>query len=450
MCNVQVADSPYKDWDRVKVSKELFDLLITHPVFAKEPKAVNAAQYWLRELGSAMNRNGGQPVTWYYRDIENRFQSFSQSHTAFRNALRDLGLLTFTLYNIPPNAWVNGECRRFTVTPDGRKLVADANYQWLYKLLKDPQIRRRNQIAASKRNANRTLYTDSISKIIDEFRRAVKFERDDLLQQLNNDRTEAPGTYESALYQLLVFETRTFCELEVKEGRIFYEFVVLPRKYKPFALFDGKPYTATLDIRGCHPTFLGRLLWEYYRHDTAAIAVRLNGQLNQRALEEECNRWTNIFTHPTDNPRILIQREAGMSLDLPDVKECLNSWLNGAKKFERVTDGRWDMKNNKRLEAWFQGQFPEMAKVRSVTNHKTIGCSISECFERPLILDPALYDLGDQLGLTLAYEYDGVGVFAERGDPNLSEKLKMVSSFIHQNAKERFAVPVVVKTDMIV
>ena len=101
------------------------------------------------------------------------------------------------------------------------------------------------------------------------------------------------------------------------------------------------------------------------------------------------------------------------------------------------------MKNNKRLEAWFQGQFPEMASVWGAMEIRQItGRLIMEEYEGPLMLDPALYALGDELGLTLSYEYDGVGVFAERGDPNLSEKLKKVSSFIHQNAKERFAVPV--------
>lgn len=95
--NSAINKGNYAAWDRVKVGKDFFNLLISHPVFQREPKAINMAQFWLCEIDAAMGRNNDQPVTWFYKDIENRFQKYSQTHTEFRNALRDLGLITFTL-----------------------------------------------------------------------------------------------------------------------------------------------------------------------------------------------------------------------------------------------------------------------------------------------------------------------------------------------------------------
>ena len=61
--------------------------------------------------------------------------------------------------------------------------------------------------------------------------------------------------------------------------------------------------------------------------------------------------------------RDAIMREARITIDLSDMKECLNWWLNGAKKYKRKTDGRWNTTDNQALERWFRRFFPEMAKV---------------------------------------------------------------------------------------
>lgn len=446
----KTAVSPYKVWDRVRVSKEFFDRLIQHPVFQREPKAINTAQYWLTAIDAAMEQNDDKPVTWGWEDIRNRFQGYAQSPVKFRNALRDLGLITFTTYRPPPNYGVQGECRKFTVTPLGQEMIADTNYQWLYNLLKDPKTRRRNQVAVSKRKSTRIVYTDPMMRIIDEFHHGVMFQRDGLLELLRRQHTEAPQRYRSALHHLLALDRRKFVELEVKEGRIYNHFVALPSEYRPLALFKGKPYVATVDIRACHPTFLGTLLLEFYHEEAPAVTASLNGNLNQQAFEAECCQWKDIFVHPTIDPREVIKTEAGINLVKEDVKECLNTWLNGAKKFKRRTDERWDVKNNRRLEAWFQRRFPEMAKVWTAVEQRQItGRCIMEEYEGPLMLDPALYAFGNELGVTLAYEYDGVGVFAKPDDSNLPAKLELLGSFIQRQSAERFGVPVVVKAELL-
>jgi hypothetical protein len=451
MANAEAPDSsPYRVWDRVKVSKDLFDLLITHPVFQGEPKAINTAQYWLSAIDGAMERNDDKPVTWDYKDIESRFRPFNHSHTVYRDVLRDLGLLTFTSYRPPANEVADGECRNFAITPVGRGLVAGGNFQWLHNLLKDPQTRRRNQVAVSKRKMTLKAYEEPIKQIIDAFNRTVEFDVEAVLAQSRRDEQEEPGRFNSALHHLLAIVRRTFGELEIKEGRIYHEFVGLPSEYRRFALFRGKPYTATLDIRACHPTFLGRLLWEFYTQEATAIDARLGAVVDRTKLERECRGWTELFTGDGADPRDVIIRDAGITAARGDMKDCLNSWLNGARQYERRTDGRKNRTDNRKLEAWFQGRFPEMANVWTAMEHRQItGRVITEEYEGPLMLDPALYAFADGLGLTLSYEYDGVGVFAERGDPDLPTKLEKVSTFIRLKSVERFDVAAVVKVELV-
>lgn len=456
-----IANSAYGAWDRVKVSKNLFDLLFTHPVFQREPKAINTAQYWLNEIDAATARNEGRPVTWDYKDIQDRFRKFAQSPTVFRDALRDLGLVNFTTYKPPPNALVQGTCRAFTITRLGQNLISEGNQQWLYSLLKDPQTHRRNQVAVSKRKKSRMVYSDPMKRIIDEFRHAVEFERDSLLHFLNTEKVKNPTRCRAAYHDLLALVTKKFRELEVKEGRICYEFVTLPAEYRPFALVKGKLYVATLDIRACWPTFLGKLLGEFYATSLKErlletpdpllleVAAKLERDVDPEKLKVECQTWTFIFTNSED-PRVWISRKSGIDAPKADMKNCLNRWLNGGRQYEREADGKRNRKHHQQLEAWFQRRFPEMAKVwGGMKDRSMTGNLIAKAYELPLLLNPALYDLGKELGLVLSYEYDGVGVFADQDDPDLPSKLEKVGQYIQRQSVEEFGVPVVVKTEYV-
>jgi len=455
------AASPYGAWDKVKVSKEFFDHVIQHPLFQAEPKAINSAQYWLTAIDAAMERNEDQPVTWDWKNISDRFQAYSRPYTEFRDALRRLGLIEFSKYTPPPNYLVDGECRKFIVTPLGRKLVLQGNHQWLYKLLKDPDQWRRNQVNISKRQVRHKAYTEPEKQIVNAFITTVTFDRDAVWNRLEQDKTEAPKVYRSAVHHVTALVEKNFNELEIDHGRIYNDFVALPSEYRPFAKLNRKVYVATLDIRACHPTFLGEFLRDYYQSSMDEFdgrtsgtnqspkhleaAARMKKDVNLLALLVERNRWTEIFTHPTIDPRDAVMAEAHMAIDGRDMKRCMNTWLNGGKKYKRKSDSRWNKVDMDDLDRWFKRNFPEMNKVWSAFNRKATGCLISEEYEGPLMLNPALYTCADELGLTLAYEYDGVGVFAERADSELSAKLKTVGAFIQRQAAEKFNVPVVVK-----
>ena len=460
-----VNSTAYRVWNRVKVSKELFDLLFTHPLFRKEPKAINTAQYWLSAMDAAMVGNDDKPVTWDWKDIQDRFRPYANPSTLYRDALRELGLITFTTYKPPPNAFVQGECRKFTVTPLGRRLVASANYQWLHNLLKDPQTRRRNQVAISKRKVTRKHYDDPMQKRIHLLNATVKFDEDEIFKQLEHDRVNKPGRYRSALHHLLALERKSFKGLEIKAGRIYHEWVGLPKPYRLFASVNGRRYSAILDIRCCHPTFLGRYLRESWdgllklcrdetdkpnpNKDLLKHGERLSKEVKFFELEDQCNRWTEFFTDPNTDPRDVLLRKLDITGTKQDVKDCLNWWVNGAKKYLRTTTGKWNATDTRKLEEWFGKNFSAMAQVWATFDRDKTGEAIMEEYELKLMLDPALYAFGDSLKLTLANEYDGVGVFAEPDEKGLLSKLERLKQYIQSQSAKKFDVPVVVKAEVL-
>jgi hypothetical protein len=251
--------------------------------------------------------------------------------------------------------------------------------------------------------------------------------------------------------------------LEVKEGRIYHSFIALPEEYRPFALFNGNPYVATVDIRACWPTFLGKFLRDFYQYwmkasrldvseappNAGEIAEYLKREVNLAALEKEVARWIKLFTDTSTDPRDAIMAAIGIQIDREDMKKCLNTWLNGAKKYERVTDGRWNMKNITALESWFATTFPNMAKVWSVDERDQTGQWLGDFYEGDIMLTPRLYAYAESLGLTLSYEYDGVGVFAKRDDAELSAKLEKVKAFIQSLSVKKFQLPAEVRIKMI-
>ena len=179
------------------------------------------------------------------------------------------------------------------------------------------------------------------------------------------------------------------------------------------------------------------------------VADYLKREVSAAALETECARWTKIFTDTSTDPRDAIKAAAGIQIDGRDMKQCLNTWLNGAKKYQRVTDGKWNMKNITALETWFATTFPNMAKVWSVDDREHTGQWLGDFYEGDIMLTPRLYAYAESLGLTLSYEYDGVGVFAKRDDAELSAKLEKVKAFIQSLSVKKFQLPAEVRIKLI-
>lgn len=247
--------------------------LIQQPVFKRESKAINDAHSLLNDIAIATFANDGNPVALGYKKIQDRFRKYAQSHVDFLKALQKLNLLEITL---------RGHCREFHLPTDRAWIaLADGNHRWLHLLKTDPKIRRRNQIAIAGRKRRRKIYADPTLRIIDEFRHGVKFERAGLLRQLRidgNSISNSSWAYTAAGFKsrgvgiagprirhaevlplLLAFEEQNFCELILKDGKIYHEFEDIPWNYRRFTFFTGKPYVGFWAIKEFQPHFVGSL-----------------------------------------------------------------------------------------------------------------------------------------------------------------------------------------------
>lgn len=230
----------FPEWDNVRVCETAFETLTRHYVFLREPKAANIALYWLRDLDAAVERNRGHPVSWPWKDLQNRFRAYKHSYTLFCGALKDLGLITLSTSSS------RGNCRQFAIRPEGRIIVADSNFWWLAYLLQEPDARRHNQVAISRRKRTRRVYADPIKRTIDAFNHAVRFDQNRLLAQLRSDRAHNAKRYRAALHHLLAIERRDFGELELKGGRIYNVFSALPLEYRIIGKLKRRVYVAVM------------------------------------------------------------------------------------------------------------------------------------------------------------------------------------------------------------
>jgi len=232
-----------------------------------EPELQNKSVKWLNALSFAIQANRGNPVKWDYKNLQDRFRKFKHSNIEILDALQRAMLIKLTQ---------DGHSRKFEVTNWGLNLLAEKNYQKLLQLLTDKRVQKRNKDAIAHRKKSSTVYEDATLKIIDDFRFKVKFEKGDLLKQLQFDRSggsplEEYGNeekkrqriafyqerYKRAVFPLLSFETRIFCDLDMTDG--FHEFQAIPEKYRQFASVDVKPYLGKINIGEKLPTFLREL-----------------------------------------------------------------------------------------------------------------------------------------------------------------------------------------------
>ena len=239
-----------------------------------EPKLRQAVVKWMDELSDAVDKNGGEPVTWDYKKLQDRFRGFDCSYTAILEALRNKYFIEITQ--------VDGR-RQFSITDCGWTFLVNEKYSKLRLLLSDRIARERKRSTIAKRKTRRKAYADPTMRLIDDFRYGVKFDHKELLKQLRRDRdtpsqmsrkaikvdgelhshTSTPIAnirFQSVLHPLLAFETRKFCPLIRDErGLVYHEFMSLPRQYRRFASVQNKPYIDGFYMQEYHPELLERI-----------------------------------------------------------------------------------------------------------------------------------------------------------------------------------------------
>ena len=430
----------YKTWDRVRVGKEFFDLLFADPLFLQYPKAINTSYYWLNAIQAGVSNNEGKPITWHYKDIENRFQAYNVYYTLFRDKLKDLGLITYSAsYKAPKNVFTYGKCRHYNLTELGKSLILNSEKEYLYKLCKDPEVMRRNQKSCSKRKASHKTYSDPLLSHYNDIQNHITFDIDLIERQLaketNKDKQLA---IRSNLTQL---KEKRFNALEfnVNAGNRVPNIITnFAKDYKVHLAYKNTyVYTATLDMRCCHATFLGELLFRIYCLLTEAINNETVKNLpveickrikavNVLAIGLECSQWTELFTQ-TKDPREVVGNT--LSIELNVMKSLLNQWLNGKKTGSRKD--KFTKKNINQLNDWFRREYPELNKVWCCIEREATGIWITEEFESPIFRNQSVYQYAkDKLDLIVNDENDGLGIRSRCTVAELPSKLNKLSDYL--------------------
>lgn len=338
-----------------------------------------------------------------------------------------------------------GYCKKYQVTDKALDLLNSSNVEYLKKLHTDKSTRRRNQKNISQRKVASKTYGEYVLNYIHDG--LVNFEYDyGKAMAMVTGSNWSNETQQAAGQSLITFTEKTFAELQPNEadGRVFNEFVAMKSDLRKVFSYKSLVHKATIDIRACHPTFFSSYVLSLYNNSLQPLPTSIPPTLLQyptdkadkgygvkeKDLLTEHKRWVELFTNPNINPREVIAEDCGYNKDI--CKQALNETINGSQTW-------------KILIKWIESKFPVLFKVWSQTDKKKTGPTISKDYETVLMLDPQLFRYAEEMGIKIAYEYDGVSVFGGEDEKGLMDKINFLMNFISWSSKTKFGVPVVFK-----
>ncbi|MCL4180197.1 MAG: hypothetical protein KJ072_20910, partial [Verrucomicrobia bacterium] len=281
------------------------------------------------------------------------------------------------------------------------------------------------------------------------------------LERLKEQFKDDPARWEHITRNLITVREKRYRELRPNEadGRICNELALMKKDVRHLLRCGELKYRAVLDIRACHATFWSGYVLSHIYNGGPADSVsaqesssssstphyvphigdtysKTHSQTSEeKAIEQEHRRWVDLFCSERNDPREVIARQAGYG-DQAKVKQALNETINGSKRYGKL--GRW-----------MKGRFPNLYEAWSKSDVKKTGPQISRLFETRLMLDEELYRSADGMGIKLAYEYDGLGIFAPENHEGLRTQLDDLVRQITTRAEELWGIPVVVKVEVL-
>lgn len=430
----------------VRVGVEFFNLLKTHPVFDSNWKAISPAFYFLQRIQTLMDMNVKHlPVSFYSVTIREIFENYTNnSYRPYLVALSDLGLLIIDDSYIESEIADNGigSCKEYSVTPKCVELLYDSNIQYLKELQSNTQIKRRNQQSVSKRKIMKKTYGDFVKDYIHDCLTHTNYDVPTALTMISGSRWSEDAKNNVA-NNLISFVEKDFRELEYDKttGRMYHEHAAMKSDFRILSTYNKMDYRAVIDIRACHPTFLSTYILSYYLHyvggngDIAPQVVdnqRLDTTDNssyKKSLEEEHDKWVNLFCNNDLDPREVILNEIQSEMTIPEVKAALNESINGSKQHPEVLN-------------WIKAKFPVMYEIWQLTDVKETGTKISSQYESTLIFREEIYKMAGEMGLKIVPEHDGYGVYALT-DNNITTKLNYITKAIRNYSLNTWGVPLV-------
>jgi hypothetical protein len=433
-----------KKFLNIKIGTDFYGLLITHPTFSNNWKAISPAYDFLTQIAGYNHMDIGSMTEFHSKRIEKIFQPYvGYGYREYIDALRDLGLLeideiyyntNFTGGKIDSESDTGlpqdrGFCKSYLVTEKGLDLLYSDKTEYLKKLHTQSDVILRNQKAVSQRVKNRKMTGDYVIDHQTKVQDSLSFNYSQAMSIVSGSLyTKESQT--AAVQSLVEFSTKDFTPLARNEtdGRIPTAFVRMNSQLRDSFMYEkNTPRAAVLDIRACHPTFLGMYLVDY-----VILHTKEFDGIDPDRLKDDVEKWNAVWTSELIDPRDTVAVMIGRTKS--QVKDALIKIINGHKSYTKVLN-------------WIKSQFPEMYKTWQRTKVDQTGVNISKHFETQIMLEPELFRLSESLGLTLVYEYDGVSVFTGETGINLICKCQQIARFIVSTSERKLMIRPVIKIE---
>jgi len=460
-----------------RISIELVQELMDEPAYSNI-KAFSATYTFLRRI---IRFSRDQKYAYIpAKTIKEWFASYKVKYTDCLKAL-----VKHEIIEINRQYIVGQKTRGYKLTEKGARLMAAGVLVYLRSLFTDPQRKRQMQKRASYHRTKGESYSCEFLQYISAGRMQYQYNQDavNFIQQSNWPHL----TKFAALTSLVDFAEHDFVHLKYNntDGRVWNEFVGMKSELRRYFSIGDLKYRFVMDIRSCHPLFLAHYLvhrakrkgWQTHHpllpgeHQKTIVQIDSGTKCNSSKqvsflnstitsttpilpisnipsststtnnptshydggnsdILAELDRWNSFFSTPDTDPKAVLTSE--LRYLRKSVKDALNTTINGSDKYPKFI-------------RWFKTNFPLLHAVWARTNMATVGNEISCYYETALMQDMGLYQLAENLGLHLTYEYDGCGVMCREDDAEALAKIQQLIAHVQASSEQMWGIrPVVV------
>ena len=419
---------------------------------------IHAMHYFLHYVKKANDMHHGLPSPIYFKNIDTIFRTYRlTSYHPYLEALEDKGYVNInwhyeigfniqgTFGGVKVNRHDLGQCRTFQVTPKGIDALISKNREYLNQIYSNKAVRRTIQKSISERKVMHEHYDDEfLDHQWDIMLNMTFLEKDmkDYCESFNDNKPLQETAYRMATDIL----TKNYNKLEYgdKNKRVPTINCLMPSTQRKLLRYKSKSYRGVIDGR----LFYGSLFLPYlnkcinanidiyssYSFHSLHLASH---ETDRMKLQDELDMWLCLLLNH-DNPKKAIGDVCGYTED--KIKHAINETINGKMTYYSF---------KRFMKEVFPMHWSYFIKLPKKVQ-KQIGCQLGLLYEAPLFQNPELYRLGEELGLTLAYENDGVGVFADASmsDHDLQSKMRIIVEWLEQQTMNLWGIKMVFKQDM--
>jgi hypothetical protein len=305
-----------------------------------------------------------------------------------------------------------GVCKSYGITSRGKRLLDDAQKEYLYKLTSDAELIRKTKRNIKDRGYFNIKYADEVLQNTKENIDNIENidELIELIPTIKAHRGKSDAEAQRvARYCLIKLLTKKYKPLSINEktGRIYPPTATLSKPLKKAAIVNGRKFVYSIDIRSCIPTFFGLYCLRIRKHNYKAQEL----EVDDDQLAHEVDAYTAIFCSAGEHPRKYLAKalkaDLGHSATDKEIKAMLNEGLNGS--------GREECKI---FRQWIKKRYPLMYKVWMTTDIRTSGSNLSLYYEKPIFRDARVIKYAKKCDLEYVDNHDEALLFGESDNAN--------------------------------